>query len=96
VYITATAAQPLSGDSTVLDFFAGSGVTARVAIETGRNSITSDIDQEFPKYLWRHLRQMEAGSTAARIPKYHIVGLDQYRSHPAFKGAVPCAQVAAE
>lgn len=39
--------------STVLDFFAGSGVTARVAIETGRNSITSDIDQQFSKYLRR-------------------------------------------
>jgi len=31
--------------STVVDFFAGSGVTARVAIETGRHSISSDADE---------------------------------------------------
>ncbi len=72
--------------STVLDFFAGSGVTARVAIETGRNSITSDIDQQFSKYLRRHLQQMEASTP--HVPKYHLASLDQWRSHPAFKDEV--------
>jgi site-specific DNA-methyltransferase (adenine-specific) len=71
--------------STVLDFFAGSGVTARVAIETGRNSITSDIDQEFPRWLRRHLHQMEAESSVVRVPNYHLGDLDEWHSHPAFK-----------
>ncbi len=58
--------------SVVLDFFAGSGVTARVAIEEGRNSICSDIDPAFPKYLEDQLRQMEAP------PAYTVThGLDE-------------------
>jgi site-specific DNA-methyltransferase (adenine-specific) len=71
--------------STVLDFFAGSGVTARVAIETGRNSITSDIDQQFPKFLRQHLQQMQAASTTVHVTKHHLIGLDEWRSHPAFR-----------
>ena len=50
--------------STVLDFFAGSGVTARVAIEEGRHSICSDIDPAFPKYLEAQLKQMGAAAPA--------------------------------
>ncbi|MBN1342068.1 MAG: site-specific DNA-methyltransferase [Phycisphaerae bacterium] len=37
--------------STVLDFFAGSGVTARVAIEERRHSIVVDIDPQLHAYL---------------------------------------------
>jgi len=37
--------------STVLDFFAGSGVTARVAIQEGRNSICTDKDPIFKEYF---------------------------------------------
>src|SRR5215472_5262944 len=44
--------------STVLDFFAGSGVTARVAIETGRHSISSDADAMLPTYVRRQLGQV--------------------------------------
>src|SRR6202000_1398905 len=50
--------------STVLDFFAGSGVTARVAIETRRHSISIDADQALPTYLGRQLAQV-AGSGAS-------------------------------
>ena len=45
--------------SIVLDFFAGSGVTARVAIEEGRHSITCDADSSFVGYLQNHIAQME-------------------------------------
>src|SRR6516225_1957700 len=44
--------------STVLDFFAGSGVTTRVAVETGRHSISSDADRAFTTYLKRQLAQL--------------------------------------
>jgi len=41
--------------STVLDFFAGSGVTARVAIKEGRNSICTDKDSSFNKYFYKQI-----------------------------------------
>ena len=44
--------------SIVLDFFAGSGITARVAIEEGRNSIVSDIDPALERYLGSQLAQL--------------------------------------
>jgi site-specific DNA-methyltransferase (adenine-specific) len=72
--------------STVMDFFAGSGTTARVAIETGRNSITSDMDQQFPKYLRHHLQQMEERSASVPVPNYHLIGLDKSYCHPVFRG----------
>ncbi len=71
--------------STVLDFFAGSGVTARVAMETGRNSITSDIDPQFLKYLQLHVQQMETTASAVQVPKHYFIGLDEWRTHPIFK-----------
>jgi len=52
--------------STVLDFFAGSGVTARVAIETRRHSISSDADKMLRTYLNRQLAQLaESGAPSA-------------------------------
>jgi DNA modification methylase len=63
--------------STVLDFFAGSGVTARVAIETGRNSVTSDSDPKFPTYLDAHLQQMRRSEGELLIPAHRIVGLEK-------------------
>ncbi len=44
--------------STILDFFAGSGVTARVAIEEGRNSIVSDLDPALKQYLEKQLQSL--------------------------------------
>ena len=44
--------------SVVLDFFAGSGVTTRVAIEEGRHSIAGDIDPIMKTYLAKHLAMM--------------------------------------
>jgi site-specific DNA-methyltransferase (adenine-specific) len=37
--------------SIILDFFAGSGITTRVAIEEGRHSIASDIDPSLNGYI---------------------------------------------
>jgi DNA modification methylase len=64
--------------STVLDFFAGSGVTARVAIETGRHSISSDADPEFPVFFKRHLDQLRSA------PDYRLIAGHDWSEHPAF------------
>jgi site-specific DNA-methyltransferase (adenine-specific) len=44
--------------SLVLDFFAGSCVTTRVAIEEGRNSISGDSDEKVFRYLDNQLRHV--------------------------------------
>jgi site-specific DNA-methyltransferase (adenine-specific) len=64
--------------STVLDVFAGSGVTARVAIETGRHSISSDADAAFRTYLGRQLAQI--GEAA----DYALIEDADWSRHPAF------------
>jgi site-specific DNA-methyltransferase (adenine-specific) len=68
--------------STVLDFFAGSGVTTRVAIETGRHSISSDVDPEFPVFFRRHLDQL--GEDARSMPGYRLIEGDDWSEHPVF------------
>jgi site-specific DNA-methyltransferase (adenine-specific) len=75
--------------STILDFFAGSGITTRVAMETGRNSITNDIDRQFPNYLGLHLKQLESTSGTLLIPKYQVFTSEELCSHPAFKDHPP-------
>ena len=67
--------------STVLDFFAGSGVTGRVAIETGRHSILGDADPQFPGYVRRHLDQI---GNAAVVPDYTLIEGDDWSEHPVF------------
>ena len=46
-------------DSTVLDFFAGSGTTGRVCIEEDRNCIMVDSDPQSREYFKHHLDLME-------------------------------------
>ncbi len=69
--------------STVLDFFAGSGVTTRVAIEQGRNSISSDIDEKFTGYLAAHLDQMSRNG--ATRPPYRFIDNSDWANNPMFK-----------
>lgn len=47
--------------SVVLDFFAGSAVTARVCIEEGRHSISGDAEAVLTKYLDMQLARMHEG-----------------------------------
>lgn len=65
--------------STVLDFFAGSGVTARVAIEEGRHSVSADRDPMLHTYLERQLERVEGG------PPYLLVEPDRRGDHPVFQ-----------
>jgi site-specific DNA-methyltransferase (adenine-specific) len=62
--------------STVLDFFAGSGVTTRVSITEGRHSISVDASSESWGYLQKQLADLDK-------PDYSLSEkLD--RSHPVF------------
>lgn len=45
--------------SVVLDFFGGSGVTARVAIEEGRHSVVSDVDPATIEHVKRQIAQID-------------------------------------
>ena len=46
--------------SVVLDFFGGSAVTARVAVEEGRHAIVSDVDPAMSGYLEKQMRLLDA------------------------------------
>jgi site-specific DNA-methyltransferase (adenine-specific) len=70
--------------STVLDFFAGSGVTGRVAIETGRHSILGDADALFPTYVRRHLDQIDGDLLA---PQFRLIDGEDWSDHPVFRAA---------
>lgn len=69
--------------STVLDFFAGSGITTRVAIEEGRHSIASDIDPELRSYLDKHLANMQRGLFDSP-PPHAFLGAADWSKHPVF------------
>jgi site-specific DNA-methyltransferase (adenine-specific) len=66
--------------STVLDFFAGAGVTTRAAIEEGRHSISADIDPCLHTYLEAQLRQLPAEVD----PPYRMLCPDKFEEHPVF------------
>lgn len=59
--------------STVLDFFAGSGVTARVAIQEGRNSICTDADPVFREYMAKQMEFLRADGLLNSIRQYEVI-----------------------
>lgn len=63
--------------STVLDFFGGSGVTARVAIELGRNSIICDSDPKILEYFKKQCDDIQGLFTNNFVISYDLKG------HPA-------------
>lgn len=75
--------------SVVLDFFAGSGVTARVAIEEGRHSISCDRDPQHLGYFAQQLAQLSPGALP-EIPPYRVVqeGPAGLAGHPVFSASV--------
>jgi DNA modification methylase len=79
--------------STVLDFFAGSGVTARVAIENGRHSISADADAAFRTYLGRQLDQIGGDRSGA---EFVLIEDRDWSRHPAFRSAADRAEAGRE
>lgn len=59
--------------STVLDFFAGSGVTARVAIQEGRNSISSDADPVLRDYMAKQVEFLRSEGLLNNMRQYEVV-----------------------
>ena len=78
--------------STVVDFFAGSCVTTRVAIEEGRHSIASDIDPAIKGYFEKQLDRVNFNNSLFdNSIKYDILKED-FHKHPIFndtKSAIP-------
>jgi site-specific DNA-methyltransferase (adenine-specific) len=67
--------------STVLDFFAGSGVTARVAIQEGRNSICTDAAPVLRDYMARQVEFLRDDGLLNSIRQYEIVeGIENIKS----------------
>ena len=79
--------------STVLDFFAGSGVTARVAIQEGRNSICTDADPVFREYMAKQLGFLREEGLLNSARQYDVVeGLENlHSSYDALTRDVPQA-----
>lgn len=81
--------------STVLDFFAGSGVTARVAIQEGRNSICTDADPVFRDYIAKQIDILCADGLLNNIRQYEVLeGIENLER--AYNGVTDAARTAAE
>ena len=72
--------------SIVLDFFAGSATTSRVAIEEKRHSISVDADSKIMKYFNGHLDQIKN-----IVPRnsFEILSKKEYSEHPLFQNIGP-------
>lgn len=72
--------------SVVLDFFAGSAVTARVAMEERRHSVSSDRDPAVLDHLRQQLETNLPGEAdlAASPPPYIMHTAADWRAHPIF------------
>jgi len=71
--------------SVVLDFFAGSAVTSRVAIEHGRHSISSDTDTGIKEYFAKHMKKWTTNDlfSGIRVP-FEILEDHNFEMHPVF------------
>ena len=72
--------------SVVLDFFAGSCVTTRVAIEQGRHSLSGDTDPQTLTYCGRQLAALAAHHRrpAPVVTRRSIGGEECFAEHPLF------------
>lgn len=80
--------------STVLDFFAGSAVTARVAMEHGRHSICTDREEIIHEYMSKHLQNWTTKDLLnSRIP-WRLMDKAKFEEHPAFHVLSPMVEAA--
>jgi len=80
--------------SVVLDFFAGSAVTTRVAIELGRHSISTDKEPAITDYFAKHMANW--GTQDMLKPRLPYVMLDagEFAMHPVFSQQIVALQAA--
>ncbi|MBU2859142.1 site-specific DNA-methyltransferase [Acidithiobacillus ferrooxidans] len=76
--------------STVLDFFAGSGVTTRVAIDHKRHSIAIDLSPTLHQYLEQQLIDINQLAQLAEGYSYEIIS--DLGSHPIFQKNCPTSR----
>ncbi len=70
--------------SIVVDFFAGSGITTRVAIEEGRHSICGDSDKAYLAYVAQQISNVPTTPSSNSMPEFMIrENLDS--KHPVFR-----------
>ena len=69
--------------STVVDFFGGSGITTRVAIEEGRHSVCCDTDDAFRHYVSAQVKKIGDPALTSPIPQFEI-NENLSMSHPVF------------
>lgn len=69
--------------SSVLDFFAGSGVTTRVAVEEGRHSISADRDPTLREYVAKQLRGSDQTQMFTTRSEYEVGAEELLARHPA-------------
>ena len=80
--------------SVVLDFFAGSGITARVAMEEGRHSISGDVDKSLHTFLKTHLNMMEQSKIESNttFPDWKLLSDREFEKHPVFSKKQKCVK----
>jgi site-specific DNA-methyltransferase (adenine-specific) len=70
--------------STILDFFAGSCITSRVAIQEKRHSIISDYDPIIYQYLEEQLKKI-SNDLFLEKDNYKIIHEINFKQHPIFE-----------
>jgi len=79
--------------SVVLDFFAGSAVTSRVAIELGRHSIAVDKEPIISEYFAKHMANWTSNDILKPVLPHTVISEAQFEMHPVFgnSGSIPAA-----
>ena len=80
--------------STVVDFFAGSGVTTRTAMANNRHSIAVDRDPAVKEYLAKHIDIWKQGNLLERHVPYLLLEPENLSSHPIFGGTEQAVEAA--
>lgn len=80
--------------SVVLDFFAGSAVTTRVAIENNRHSISSDKEGMIHEYFKKHIDNWSQTSLLQPPKPYVVLDNQTFATHPIFSKHAPAIQAA--
>lgn len=80
--------------SVVLDFFAGSGVTTRAAIENNRHSISADKGTEIHGYFAKHLENFRQSELLKPTKPYFVLDEKSFAKHPVFSAAMPSVDAA--
>jgi site-specific DNA-methyltransferase (adenine-specific) len=70
--------------SVVLDFFAGSAVCTRVAIEHARHSISTDKEPMIAEYFAKHMANLRTADLFGQVRPFQILDAGRFSAHPVF------------